>query len=147
MNRNILHEAECGEDFNVGVFFEILNCRPIKLSIFHLSTPRAVVAAVLRLLNAPAAMIQGSTPTLEFSGSTLISQSSWDGVSFRPGGEQQTKPLDSGQHSFGTITPPHTHCVALCQWITLCHSGSHCVTGSHWVTRNHMGLHRIKDSL
>lgn len=32
----------------------------------------------------PAAMIQGSTPTLEFSGKTLISQSSCDGVSFSP---------------------------------------------------------------
>lgn len=39
---------------------------------------------VTQLRNLPAAMIQGSTPTLEFSGRMLISQSSWEGVSFSP---------------------------------------------------------------
>lgn len=37
----------------------------------------------------PAAMIHGSTPTLEFSGRMLMSQSSWEGVSFSPGCETQ----------------------------------------------------------
>lgn len=44
---------------------------------------------ITQLRNLPAAMIQGSTPTLEFSGRMLISQSSWEGVSFSPRYETQ----------------------------------------------------------
>lgn len=122
MYRNIVQEVPCGDHFNV----DQSNCPPAC----------AVVAAVSeRLLNAPAAMIQGSTPTLEFSGSTLISQSSWDGVSFRPGGEQQTEPLVHSQHSFRTLTHPHSHWITPEQ--TLDHSVSHCITVSHWVALDH----------
>lgn len=54
--------------------------------------------------NIPAAMIQGSTPTLEFSGRTLISQSSWEGVSFSP----ITKNMFMAHWSICTINLIHT---------------------------------------